>query len=126
MIAEALLAMVFRAAVPADLLARSDDLNLAYTQCLFATVREANAVRMPVPEFERKLARSCLAEERAQRAVGIRILQLRGHAAPAQEVDSLNRDIRRDMVEQYRKLPEQERLLRQINELCAARPEECR
>src|SRR3954463_9034799 len=53
--------------VPVTLLDKADAASAAYVQCLYAVSRNANAARLSDGEFERKLADSCLAEERASR-----------------------------------------------------------
>jgi hypothetical protein len=89
-------------AIPQELLARADEANGAYVQCLFAESRAANAARLGVVEFERKLAGSCTAEEEAVVRTGIAILRLKGVANPAASARQQARDARRSVVETYR------------------------
>ena len=88
--------------MPAELLGPADEANAAYVQCLFAESRAANAARLGVDEFERKLAGSCTAEEEAVVRTGIAILRLKGVANPAASARQQARDARRSVVETYR------------------------
>jgi len=126
MIAPALIGLLMAAEVPPGLMASSDAADMAYVQCLLSVVREANKVRISQSAFEQRLGASCRAEERAQRALGVRVLRLRGDPAPEQSADLLDRQIRQGMIDDYRALPEKQRLFEQLNALCRAKPEECR
>ena len=88
--------------IPQRLEAASDEAGGAYVQCLFAESRAANAARLGVDEFERKLAGSCTAEEEAVVRTGIPILRLKGVANPAASARQEARDARRSVVDTYR------------------------
>lgn len=126
MVASAIIGLLIAAQVPQALMNRTDEASLAYVSCLFSVVREANAARLSQSAFEQRLNTSCRAEERAERALAIEVLRLRGEASPERSVDLLDRQIRQGMVEDYRALPEKQRLLEQLNAVCAAKPESCR
>ena len=121
-----LLGLLMAAQVPADLMARADEAAGTYVQCLFATVRESNQAGLSVAQFERRLGAACLAEEQRHRALAIRIFRLRGDPAPIRKAEQLDAETRRGMVDDYRKLPEMERKLKDLAELCRAQPDACK
>lgn len=126
MVAPVVIAVLIAAQVPASLMARSDEAGATYVQCLFSVVREAAAGRLTQSAFEQRLSNSCRAEEQDQRALAARVLKLRGDPSPERSVDRLDRQMRQRMIDDYRALPEKQRLLEQLGALCAAHPEECR
>ena len=151
MIASALIGLTMAAQVPSSLMARSDEAAATYVPAadaakseLFtpmyllsaartylaanqpAVVRQANAAHLPQAAFEQRFAASCRAEEQAQHALGVRVLRLRGEPAPERSADALDRQIRQGMIDEYRTLPEKQRMLEQIAALCRANPQECR
>ena len=126
MIAASMIALTMAAEVPAALLARSDEAASAYVQCLFGIVRASGAAHLSQSAFEQRLETSCRAEQQAERALGVRIMRLRGERAPEQAVDALDRQVRQGMIEDYRTLPEKQRMVEQLETLCRANPQECR
>jgi len=122
----ALAAILAAIAVPQSLLNDGDAANLALTQCGFAAERSAHAAGLSVSAFEQKLARDCAAEERRLRATSVRIFRARGSANPAAEAEDMIRAEREAMVEAYRKLPEQERLLKEMERMCREHPDGCK
>ncbi|MEO6359258.1 MAG: hypothetical protein ABIO43_01615 [Sphingomicrobium sp.] len=120
-----MLALALLAAVPSDLMAKADRANEAYVQCMFAVSRNASQARLSAAEFEARLTRSCLAEQRVTREIGIRIFTLRGNRDPAGTADGLIRQTREQLIAQYRKAPEIERSLEQLAEICRTRPKAC-
>jgi hypothetical protein len=124
MIAAALLIMA--GAVPQALLERSDGASADYVACLFAASRAAQTRALSADAFERELARSCLAEERAVREAARRVFALRGDRSPQASADALTRETRSKMIDGYRRLPEQQRALEELELLCRQKPEACR
>jgi len=118
--------MLMESVVPQALLDRSDQANAAYTSCLFGVTRDANARHLAPEEFERRLTISCRHEERELQQLGSQIFTLRGDWTPDAKVEALIRNIRRQMVEDYRKLPEQERALEELARVCRQAPDSCR
>jgi hypothetical protein len=99
------------AASPTD---AADAANLAFTQCLFATSREASAARISPSLLEQRLARSCIAEQRElERSTGPRAGALADTA-------------RQQVVDAYRKALDLEPQMKRIAEMCRAHPEQCR
>jgi hypothetical protein len=93
----------------------ADAANLAFTQCLFATSRDASEARLSPGALEQKLANSCLSQQRdLERAYG------------GTRVHGLADAARRQVVDAYRKAVELEPELKQIGEMCRAHPEQCR
>jgi len=90
---------IMGAAVPQALLKRADEASGAYVSCLFGVSRQANAARLPVAEFERKLEASCQAEERLVTDLDRRIFTLRGEPSPQSLAEELARDARRQVIE---------------------------
>jgi hypothetical protein len=125
MVAATLIGLLMAANIPPALMARSDEAAAAYVQCLFGVVRQANAAHLSQSAFEQRFAASCHAEQSAQRALGLRILRLRGEPSPEASVDELDRQVRQGMIEDYRTLPEKQRALEQLEALCKAQPAAC-
>ena len=117
--------LLMAADVPQALLDRADAASQAYVGCLFAVTREANAAGLPVEQFERRLAGSCLAEEQAARRVDSRIFALRGDPNPAAKAAALAEETRKGMIANYRRLPDVERQLKQLAEICRQQPSAC-
>jgi len=117
---------IMGAAVPQALLKRADEASGAYVSCLFGVSRQANAARLPVTEFERKLEASCQAEERLVTDLDRRIFTLRGEPSPQSLAEELARDARRQVIESFRQLPDQERALEELGRTCQQNPESCR
>ena len=107
-------------------MARADEAGMAYVQCLYGVVRKSNEARMSQSAFEERLSYSCRQEEGVHRALALRIVTLRGDRAPAQKVDLLERQMRQNMIDEYRALPEKQRALEGVAALCNAHPEACR
>jgi hypothetical protein len=122
----ALIGLLIAAQIPGSLLARSDEANAAYVQCLFSVVRAANAAKLSQSAFEQRLSNACRAEGQVQRALGVRILKLRGEPRPEQSVDRTDWQIRQGMIDDYRKMPEKQRALEQLEALCRGKPQQCR
>ena len=117
------IALLFAAAdVPQSLLNAADDANLAYTQCMFATMRAANQAHVSASGFESRLRSNCSAEAERLSTVSARIFAARGHANPAAEADRMMEEDYRSSVEEYRQLPEKEKLIR---DFCKADPKDC-
>jgi hypothetical protein len=55
----------------------------------------------------------------------MRILKMRGQTELAQLIDQRSRQTRQAMIEDYRSLPEKQRLFEQLNALCTANPQAC-
>ena len=126
MIAAAMIALTMAAEVPAALLARWDRAASTYVQCLFGVVRASGAAHLSQSAFEQRFEGSCRAEQQAQHELGVRILRLRGERAPEQAVDALDRQLRQGMIEDYRTLPDKQRMVEQLETLCRANPQDCR
>ena len=112
-------------AVPQGLLDEADAANLAHVSCLYASYRQANAAGLSVAQFESRLAGVCTAESQTLRRISARIFAIRGSRAAAAEADQMIRESRQGMVEQYRRQPETDRLLKQLGDYCDANPKEC-
>jgi hypothetical protein len=126
MMIPATIGLLIAATVPSALQGRADEAGLAYVQCLFGVVRESGAAGLSQSAFEQRLATSCRAERNIERALSVRVLKLRGSADPADQSDSLDRQMRQGMIDDYRTLPHKQRSLRRIETLCTANPQECR
>ena len=126
MLTSTIIAFVLAAAGPSALEDRGDAAAEAYVQCLFSVVRQSNAIHLSQSAFEQRLARSCRREESAYRTVAMSILKARGETRLAQLIDERNRETREAIIEDYRALPEQQRLFEQLNALCATDPDACR
>jgi len=122
----ALALILAAAAVPQSLLDDGDTANLALTQCGFAAERSAHAAGLSVSAFEQKLASDCAAEEHRLRTASVRIFRARGSSNPDAEAESMIRAGRQAMVEAYRRLPEQERLLKEMRQMCSEQPDACK
>ena len=122
----ALALILAAAAVPQSLLDDGDAANLALTQCGFAAERSAHAAGLSASAFEQKLASDCAAEERRLRATSVRIFRARGSANPNADAEDTIRAGRQAMIDAYRKLPEQERLLKEMQRMCREKPEACK
>ncbi len=109
--------------IPRHLSSKADAAALAYIDCLYATSRESNGAGDSAAEFERKLAKSCLAEELEWKRHSVPILEFRGDPNPRAKVELEAREHRTAMVEKYRRLPE---IDRQIREICGANFRLCR
>ena len=125
MLASTILALLLTA-TPSSLEDHGDAAAQAYVQCLFSVVRQSSAAHLPQSAFEQRLAASCLEEESAYRRIATSILKARGETGLAQLIDVRSRETRKAMIDDYRALPEQQRLFEQLNGLCAADPEPCR
>jgi len=112
--------------VPQSLLDEGDAASLALTQCGFAAERSAHAAGLSVSAFEQKLASDCTAEEHRLRSTSVRIFRTRGSSNPDAEAEGVIRAGRQAMVDAYRKLPEQERLLKEMHRMCRENPEACK
>ncbi len=117
---------IMGAEVPQALLNRADEASGVYVSCLFGVSRRANAARLSVAEFERKLEASCQAEERLATDLDRRIFTLRGEPSPKSSAEELARDARRQLIESFRQLPDLERGLEEIGRTCQQNPEACR
>jgi len=126
MMISAMIGLLMAATVPSTLQERGDDAAGAYVQCLFSVVRNSGAQHLSQSAFEQRLAASCHREESTYRTLAVKILRLRGEGATEQSIDALSHQTRQSMIEDYRSLPEKQRLFEQINRLCNAHPEECR
>ncbi len=100
--------------IPRHLSSKADAAGFAYIDCLYATSRESNGAGDSAAEFERKLAKSCLAEELEWKRHSVPILKFRGDPNPRAKVELEAREHRTGRVEQYRRLPEIERQIREI------------
>src|SRR5690348_14681228 len=118
--------LIAAADVPRAALDAADAANLALTQCGFATERSAHAAGLSVSAFEQKLASDCAAEERRLRDTSVRIFRARGSSNPDAEAESMIRSGREAMVDAYRKLPEQERILKEMAKMCREHPDTCK
>ena len=87
---------------PQSLLNAADEANGAFVQCLFATSRAANSARLTVEEFERKLAGSCLAQERELVRTGAAVMRARGQPDAEATVRQEAADARRSVVNTFR------------------------
>jgi hypothetical protein len=119
-----MLGLVLLASVSAT--ADADAANAAFTQCMFATARKANAAHLPVSGFEAMLDRSCQSEERELERATTRILAARGEPDANTRAKRLGLDARRMVVESYRKAQELGPQLESVAALCKAHPEQCR
>jgi hypothetical protein len=121
MIAAAIL--LAASAVPQSLLSAADAAGMAQTQCLFATFRAANQAHLSPAEFDSRLRSSCSAQSRELSRLSARIFSLRGDANPSAKAESLIEASYRSMVEEYRRFPEKEKLMR---DFCESNPASCR
>jgi hypothetical protein len=121
----ALALAIAAAAVPRNLLDAADAANLAHTQCVFATMRDANQEKVPAGEFERRLRSACSAEAQRLRSASTKIFAARGESGPGAKADRLIEDVYRSIVDEYRRLPEIEEQVRAIAEHCKADPKSC-
>ncbi len=103
--------------IPRHLSSKADAAGLAYVDCLYATSRKSHGAGDSAAEFERKLAKSCLAEELEFKRHSVPILKFRGDPNPRAKVEMQARELRTGRVVQYRRFPEIER---QIREICGA------
>jgi hypothetical protein len=109
-------------AVPQSLLDAADAANLAQTQCLFSTFRAANQAHLSPAEFGSKLRSSCSAESQQLRRLSARIFALRGETNASAKAERMIEDSYGDMVEEYRRFPEKEKMVR---DFCKADPKDC-
>ena len=121
-----IIALALAATGPSTLEDRGDAAAEAYVQCLFSVVRQSSAAHLSQSAFEQRLAASCQREESVYRALAMSILKARGETAFEQLIDVRSRETRRAMIEDYRALPEKQRLFEQLNRLCAGNSEACR
>ncbi len=126
MLTSTIIALVLAATGPSTLEDRGDAAAEAYVQCLFSVVRQSSAVHLSQSAFEQRLAGSCLREESAYRTVAMSILKARGESGLAQLIVVRTRETRKAMIDDYRALPEKQRLFEQLNALCAGNSEACR
>lgn len=126
MVTAAIIGLLFAAEIPHALMARADEAGMAYVQCLYGVVRQSNAAGLSQSAFEQRLSVSCRQEESSHRALALRIVTLRGDAAPARKVELLERQMRQNMIDEYRTLPEKQRALEDLAALCKAHPDACR
>ena len=104
----------------------ADAANAAYTQCLFAVSRNANAAHLSVGAFEEKLERSCASEQADLERTAERIFKARGESDASSRAQQLANDSRRMVVDSYRKTREIQPQLKELAALCKAHPEQCR
>jgi hypothetical protein len=117
-------ALAIRAAdVPHALMDASDAANLAFTQCLFETVRDAQRSKTPADALDAKLRHACAAKAQALRPLVIQLLRARGQPSPEAAVDRQIDRTYRSLADEYRDLP---RLQAQLRAYCAVRPRSCR
>jgi len=121
MIAAAIL--LAASAVPQSLLNEADAAGMAQTQCLFAAFRTANQAHLSPSEFESRLRGSCSAQSRQLSRLTARIFTLRGDSNPSAKAEGLIEEGYRRMVEEYRRFPEKEKLMR---DFCESNPASCR
>ena len=108
--------------VPRSLLDAADAAGLAQTQCLFSTFRAAKQAHLSPGEFETKLRSSCAVQSREVGRLSARIFALRGDANPSAKAERMIEENYRSMVEEYRRFPEKEKLMR---DFCNADPTDC-
>lgn len=121
MIAAAIL--LAASAVPQSLLNEADAAGMAQTQCLFASFRSANQAHLSPSEFDNRQRSSCSAQSRQLSRLSARIFSLRGDSNPAAKAEGLIEDSYRRMVDEYRRFPEKEKLMR---DFCKSDPASCR
>jgi len=109
--------------VPQSLLDAADAAGLAQTQCAFATFRAANQARLPPSGFAANLRSRCAAQSQEVRRLSGRIFSIRGESNPAARADQMIEDSYRTMVEEYRRFPEKEKMIR---DFCKSDPSDCR
>lgn len=109
-------------AVPQSLLDAADAANLAHTQCVFATMRAANQAHLPAGELDAKLRSNCSSEAKTLRRISTRISTLRGEPNLEATAQQLIDDSYATVVEEYRRLPEIEK---QLRDYCKADPKAC-
>ena len=119
-----ILGLVLMAGVSAA--SNADAANEAYTQCLFASSREAHAAHLSVSAFEARLATACDAEQAELERALARILASRGEVSASARAKRLTVDARRMVVDSYRRTQELEPQLRALGALCKAHPDQCR
>ena len=119
------IALLLAATGPSALEDRGDAAAEAYVQCLFSVVRQSSAAHLSQSAFEQRLAASCLREESAYRTLAMRILKARGETALEHLIDVRSRETRQAMIDDYRALPEKQRLFEQLNRVCAANSDAC-
>jgi hypothetical protein len=112
--------------VPEAVLDRGDAATERFVACLFAVSRQARSENLPADAFDRRLAGSCVSEERALNAASTAIFTAQGQASAVDKARQMTAETRRGIREQYRALPEVERQLEQLGALCRANPAECR
>ena len=105
---------------------QADAANLAYTQCLFQTSREASGERLPASAFEQRLGSACLNEQRNLERRLAQVLAAQGHRNAADEARAVAENARETVVDDYRRMLELEPELRRIAEMCKANPDQCR
>jgi hypothetical protein len=115
--------VMLAAAMPTD---DADAANLAYTQCLFATSRQASGERLPASAFEQRLANACLDEQQNLERKLAKVLASQGRRNAAAEAKGLAENARRTVADDYRRMLDLEPELRRIAEMCKANPEQCR
>jgi hypothetical protein len=121
MIALAIL-LAAAADVPQSLLNAADDAGLAHTQCMFATMRAANQAHLSASDFESRLRSNCSAQAQRLIDASARIFRARGESNPTAKAEREIEDGYRIAVEDYRQLPEKEKLVR---DFCKAAPQNC-
>ncbi len=119
----ALLVLAAAAGAPTD---EADAANLAYTQCLFATSREAHSAHLSVDAFDQRLATACLPEQRFVERTTAKVLARRADRDSTAEAIHLAEQARQQVVEDYRQALDLEPQLRALAEMCRTHPEQCR
>jgi hypothetical protein len=115
--------LMLAAAMPAD---EADAANLAFTQCLFATSRQAAGEHLPAGAFDQRLANACLIEQQRLERSLARVLASQGHRNAAAEAKGLAENARRTVADDYRRMLDLEPELRRVAEMCKANPDQCR
>jgi hypothetical protein len=108
--------------VPQSLLDAADAVGLAQTQCLFSTFRAARQAHLSSSEFNASLRSTCSAESQQLSTVSARIFALRGESNPRGKAQRLIEESYSSMVEEYRRFPEKEKMVR---DFCKADPKDC-
>lgn len=121
MIALAIL-LAAAADVPQSLLNAADDAGLAHTQCMFATMRAANQAHLSASDFESRMRSDCSAQAQRLTNASARIFRARGDSNPTAKAERMIEDSYRTAVDDYRQLPEKEKLVR---DFCKADPKDC-
>lgn len=109
--------------VPQSLLDASDAAALAQTRCMFATFRAASQAHLSPSDFDKRLHSSCSAQSHDLGRLSARIFALRGEANPSAKSEAMIEESYRTMVEDYRRMPEKEKMIRDI---CQGDPSPCR